>query len=276
MCRARILLSFCLISLFACPPATAVQTQRDRLSKMTDRAKSTSVKVVGSPSSSGSISLLSEPLNRYSDQPRGILDGTLWCWVRDGRPVAFQKIEVYDESEPSLRWFYCLASASPDRIRVTWKAGERWTATEPGVDMKPIVDEPAPGKNELRVALQLKRISRRFSVRLEDPIADTSEQLRLIPRPIYEYGKSIDAESRGAVFRFASNGTNPDALLIVELAKSDSGNRWQFGWIQMTTGKLVARMDGQTVWTAPYRTPNASKPSKFESWLFFHESAAGR
>ena len=251
-----------------------------RLEQMTRRARSMTVAFAEPRASGGKANLVAKPLNRYSDRPRGILDGTFWCWRSDGRPVAFSKIEIYDNDDPSLRWFYCFASASQERIRAKWELGqqlvEQWTATSPGITLQPLLDEPTPGTNELRVASQLKQISRRFSVRLEDVIAGTKEQLRLVPRPIYEYGQSIAADARGAVFRFASKGTNPDALLLIELTRGDSARQWRYGWIQMTTGKLTAQLDDEVVWTAPYHAPDASNPSKFESWLFFHESAERR
>jgi hypothetical protein len=40
-----------------------------------------------------------------------------WCWQIDERPVALQKIEFYDRDDEDLRWFYCFASASPNRLQ---------------------------------------------------------------------------------------------------------------------------------------------------------------
>jgi hypothetical protein len=40
-----------------------------------------------------------EPIFRYSDQPRHILDATIWVWGRSGRPNVLQKIELTDVAD---------------------------------------------------------------------------------------------------------------------------------------------------------------------------------
>lgn len=239
---------------------------------MRERAQSMDVGIVDGQTAE----LIPEALFRYSDQPRGIIDGSFWCWHIDGQPVAFQKIEYYNRDDESLRWFYCFASASQQRIDAKWGVGEQWTATAPGVKLQTLSGEPAPDGNELRVSFQIKNIARRFSVRLEETAAGTSEQLRRIARPIYQYGNLTTAKSMGAVIGFASNGTNPDALLVIQLDREKSGGKWKYGFLQMTIGKLTAKLGDEVVWTAPYRTPDFYRPSKFESWLFFYESSANK
>lgn len=247
------------------------ETLDAKIVPMRERAQSTEVGIVDGQTAE----LIPNPLFRYSDQPRGIIDGSFWCWQSDGRPIAFQKIEYYDRDDESLRWFYCFASASQQRIHAKWGVGEQWTATAPGVKLQTLTSEPVSDENALRVSFQIKNIARRFSVRLEDTVAGTEEQLRLISRPIYQYG-NLTTESMGAVFSFASNGTNPDVLLLIELDKQKSGKTWKYGLLQMTTGKLTARLSDEVVWTAPYRTPSFDRPSKFDSWLFFYESSANK
>lgn len=265
-----------LVCLVPIPICRGEETPESRLIQMRQRAESTKILFVEPQSADVPVSLIPTPLNRYSDQPREIADATFWCWESGGRPVAFEKVEFYRRRDSSTSWFYCFASASPKRIRAEWDVGENWAAAAPGVKLQPLPDERVPAGNELRLSFQMKQISRRFSVRLRDEIAETEEQLRLVPHPIYEYGRSRETSVQGAVFRFASNGTNPDALLMIEMDRSESEPQWRYGWIQMTTGKLTARLDDQVVWTAPYHSPSFGRPAKFDTWLFFHESSAGR
>src|SRR5688572_24616661 len=50
--------------------------------------------------------LVPQPVFRYADQPRNIPDATLWVWTKDGRPVAFQKLEV--DARPGFsQWTVC-------------------------------------------------------------------------------------------------------------------------------------------------------------------------
>lgn len=237
---------------------------------MRQRAEQTTVVVADGERRTATLT--PQPLFRYSDQPRDIIAATFWGWQSGGRPAAFQKIELY-RREGKTHWFYCLASASPQRIEVRWKVGGQWSAEKPGVVMQTLPDSPAAAKRKVLRLRQLRQLARRFSVQLVDEIADTQQELRLLPQPIQRYNDGSAANSDGAVFGFAGNGTNPDALLLIETRPGVAAAGWQYAWIQMTTGKLTARLDQQVVWTAPYRTPNPAAPSKFDTWLFFHESA---
>src|SRR5688572_23318042 len=40
------------------------------------------------------LKLIDKPLMRYSDQPRGISDATLWAWGGDDGPEAVCKVEI--------------------------------------------------------------------------------------------------------------------------------------------------------------------------------------
>lgn len=265
----------CALCLAGTNQARAEESADEKLPAMLQRASDVSVRLADPTLDSAEAKLIRKPLIRYSDQPRRITDASFWCWEFNERPVAFQKIEYYDRDDKNYRWFYCFASASPVRIEADWKVGQQWSADKPGIERKPLADEPVPNASKTRIRFQAKRIARRFSVRLEDLIAKTGEQLRLLDTPIHQYG-SPTSDAMGAVFGFASNGTNPDALLLVELTHDKYQRLWKFGWVQMTTGQLTAKLDDEVVWTAPYQTPNARRPSVFDSWLFFYESAAGK
>lgn len=240
----------------------------ERLAEMYQRAEGIKV-VCLQEDGDVEATLVPEPLLRYSDQPREIMDASLWCWEKEGRPVAIQKIEYYSKPDPSLTWFYCFSSLSPGLIDVNWPSGAAWQAKKPGVELQSLTALEA-AKNKVARMLQMKRIAKRFAVRIEDQVSGTQEQMRLLVRPLHRYGKEKTELVDGAIFGFASNGTNSDALLLVEWNEKADYRGWRYGWVQMTTGELAATLDGKEVWRAPYRTFRPT--SKFDSWLFFYES----
>jgi hypothetical protein len=258
----------CLVAIYAiaAEPGVPDETRTELLRGMRDRAQQTAVSIA---KDGGLLTaeLIRDPLFRYSDQPRDIVDATFWGWQRGGRPIAFQKVEVYRQNG-EWHWFYCFASAADELIEIRWDAGERWMAKRPGVTWRELPDSPQVAETGASKLLQARRIARRFSVKSTDEIAKIEEELRFLSKPIYEYGEPI----HGVLFGFAANGTNPDALLLLQPERS--GERWEYAWIQMTAGRLTARLDGKVVWTAPYQVPNPARPSKFDTWLFFRESAA--
>jgi len=72
----------------------------------------------------------------------------------------------------------------------------------------------------------------------------------------------------GGVFGLTSNGTNPDAMLVLELHTLRTGEaEWLFGIAGMTAGGLSVKFDDKEVWTKPY----SGRAESFENWSWFWE-----
>jgi hypothetical protein len=248
-----------------------VGQREHNLREMRRRAKNTRVLVLDGGRRTAA-ELVSEPLFRFSDERRDIVDATFWAWQVEGRPVAVQKVEIYRRR--GLQWFYFLASLADRVIEVEWPDGQQWTAKKPGLVVGPLPGGPQPERTEAGLLLQLRRLARRFEATLIDRDAQFRDEMRLLPRPIHRYADPASGVRDGAAFGFTI-GTNPDALLLIELRQTgDSAPEWKYGLVQMTTGELRVRLDGEEVWSAPYHKPaRANLPSKFDTWAFFWEAA---
>lgn len=241
-----------------------------RLDEMRRRAQATKIHALDAGEKT-TLELFSGPMFRYSDQPRLILDATLWGWGTRGRPLAMEKIEFYRRPQGQRRWFHCMTSLSQDLLDVRWPDGQRWSAREPAFELHALADGPNAAESEFRRLLQMKSTARRFSATLFEPVPKR-EELRLLTRPICRYTDPDSGLQDGAIFGFAANGTNPDLLLGIELhGESLSDSAWKFGLARMTLAQLTVRLDGKEVWSVPYVSPRF--PSKFDTWLFFFESA---
>ena len=121
------------------PGAQELKKQREaRLRTMHEQVKSVSVK---SQSNARWVEadLHDEPLFRYADVSRGILEASLWCWGGTGRPVALTKLEMVgprDNFGPG--WQYCIASLAEQPIQVTWPNYPPFTASKTGVSWQPV------------------------------------------------------------------------------------------------------------------------------------------
>jgi hypothetical protein len=209
-----------------------------------------------------------EPVFRYSDQVRGILDGTLWAWTVDGAPVAFQKIE--DLNSPlggERRWTYCFTSVTAASVRVAWRDRDDFaTRALPGRFQR-LPEAPelaAAGPSRSR---QFRAIARQFACTIQnDPVADNREEMRLLTRPLLEYECPELGVLAGAVFGMAF-GTNPDLLLVIEVDSSAAGDpEWRFAAARMTTGGLRLRWQEREVWADEWVHPT---PKPFDTWTFF-------
>ncbi|HVX11161.1 MAG TPA: hypothetical protein VHC22_08275 [Pirellulales bacterium] len=202
---------------------------------------------------------------RYADQPRGIVDGTLWVWGEPGRPVALQKVEFFPPTPTN--WTYCLASLSSELVAAEWQGGRRWDATKPGLEMHELDDAPEPSAGKASRLRQMKELARRFTVRGSEKTS-RGEELRLMPQPVHRYADPEHGLEDGAIFGFGS-GTNPNCLLLVELRRENAAaGRWEYGFVGMSAESLRAKLDGREVWYFPA----AAKIGGLDSWIWFFEA----
>ena len=217
--------------------------REENLKAMLKRAQGTSIKPA-KDNARAEVVLITKPLFHYSDQPRLIVDATLWGWTKSGRLVAVCKIEKYDHP-PERTWLYCFGSLSTNLMEVNWLDGQPWTAVKPGVEFRAIQKGIRPANDPIGRLRQMKELSNRFEARiLVDDRNNNTQQMRLLPRPIYRYEKPEGKILDGAVFGLTTNGTNPDAILMIELHEAADGSpQWMFAMAGMTAGGLSVKLD---------------------------------
>lgn len=205
--------------------------------------------------------LKAEPVMRYSDEPRFISDATLWVWSVNSRPVAIQKVEVNDLVAVPL-WTICFGSFSESNVEVRWPSSHTFKSREPGWMFEPIPDADAPAERPAARSLQMRALSRRFSGNVYSVTQKSTVEMRLLPKPTYEY---FDPETKlpiGAVFGLASNGTNPTIFVVIEARRDKDGRLgWHHAHTRMTSDTGALRLDDQTIWEF--------QEIKHENWTHF-------
>ena len=190
--------------------------------------------------------LVAEPAVRYVDRFHSIVEGTLWIYGTQGRPVAVQKLERYRRPDFPTTCLYGLFSLSDNLIEAQWPGEPSWTSTKPGIERRPPTPQesgayhhglrriswgelqvlpagPEPAATDAGRLAQLKEVIRRFSVTRTD-MGDIREEMLLLPGPIHRYRDPDSGLQDGALFAFAAYGTNPDLLIAIELQRCGSGH----------------------------------------------------
>ncbi len=241
----------------------AKQQQRERLlAQMRALAEETQVQF---QQGKRQPQLVASPMFRYDDQPRHFVDATMWAWTDRGRPVAFEKIEAMAQDRP--RWGYCFTSVSDRLLTVKWGDGRVYRSTEPGVEFRPLPGAPAASARIADRKLQARKLVRDFSARiLTDDRTNTSEEMRLLPTPIFEYVHPETQSFLGAVFALATSGTNPDVLILLEPRKENGKTAWHFAVARMTAGGVNLKYKNETIWQAPFCK---AVPTALTTWTFF-------
>jgi hypothetical protein len=215
------------------------------------------------------IEMVAEPLVRYSDSPREIADATLWAIGGGGRPAAILKVEAYHRKEGKLAWLYSLGSLDDEVIRVEWGDGHRWAAKQPGLDWKQLPAGPAPADTARGRLSQMKELIRRFEIAADEP-GRGKEKQRLFPRPLHRYADEKADVVDGAVFGFTTYGTNPSALVLLELWKGGKQPpAWHYAASRFTDAALVMSLDEKRVWSVE---GTSGGPVELDTWLYFWEA----
>jgi hypothetical protein len=241
------------------------------LKQMRERIAAATIRVAGAKSDA---ELIAEPLMRFNNQSLRNVDATLWGWTSGGRVVGVCKLIRMEKFRPDEGpWLYCFTSLSPDRVDAEFSVGHTYSAEKPGIELKKIEKGPVPGKTNAERLRQIKELSSRFTATTTD-YANHSEELRLLPRPIYRYelpepNKPADGDLLdGAIFAMSIEGTAPTALVLIELHHRETGiPEWQFAVSHSTWAALSVKLDGREVWAKPV----VVQPGSYVTWDSFWE-----
>jgi hypothetical protein len=212
------------------------------------------------------LELRGEPLFRYSDQPRGFLDATLWAWGPPGRPAAVAKVEAALNGKVPY-WQYCVASLADGPLRIDFANQRKLTAPKAGLTLHAFPDGPPPADRPAPRQRQMKDLVARFAATIHARHLDTKElvkqEMRLLPSPIHRYADEKNGLRDGMIFGLTTNGTNPDMLIVIELrGKQDDKPEWHFGIVKMTYSEVHIRLDKSEVYSSPVSEP-------LETWTYF-------
>lgn len=206
--------------------------------------------------------LKGEPILHYTDPQRLFPDATLWVWLLDGQPILFSKLERMGGNPPQTQ--YCMATAHQARIAARWPDGIVWKSQKAGIQFRPIDQADLPQKTAPLRLVQLRSIARKFRATTTDHV-NQSEEMRMLTQPILRYSNAGQSLVDGAVFALTSNGTNPDALLLVQV-RHHQGDKpvWEYGCLGMTGDHVAVEFDGQSV----YKHAGKPGPGDHGYWLW--------
>ncbi len=216
---------------------------------------------------------------RWQNGTRGTQesDGVFVLWVHEGRPEASASIFPFE----GLIHYELVSLSRGSKLVARDDGRVIWSPATPGVAFKDIPGAPAPADTPAARLKQMKGLADRFKVALIGRKADKSdrEELRLLPRPLYrhELGEAPGPDAGridGGVFAFVQ-GTDPEAILLLEAAHPDGSPRWQFAFARATSGGLEARLDKSVVWAVDSLV-GSTEPRDPQMWLNRPRATAAR
>jgi hypothetical protein len=193
---------------------------------------------------------------RWRNVTRGTQEseGVFVLWVNKGRPEALASIYPW---EGLLNHDFVSLSR---RANLVAREGGHvvWSPATPGVEFKDFPGAAAPAETSAARLRQMKVLADHFKVTMTGWKADKSdrEELRLLPKPLYheEVSEASRPESGwidSGAFAFVQ-GTDPEAVLLLEAVRKNGRSHWQFAFARATSGGLEARLDKTAVWAVDF------------------------
>lgn len=199
------------------------------------------------------LEMQAEPVLRWPNSTRDTHEGATFVWTRDGRPEAIACVW-----ENGGSWAHAFHSLSDSKLVARHNNQTFWQTEKPGLEFSRFPDAPEPADSAAKRLVQMKDLARRFKCRLTDINRD-SEELRLLPRPLYRYKPERKDLEDGALFAFVQ-GTDPEVVVVIEAARHDGKSDWRYAVTRRTGYAVEADLDGKPNWKVPggNGAPNAA------------------
>ncbi|MDA1055423.1 MAG: hypothetical protein O3C40_33915 [Planctomycetota bacterium] len=181
---------------------------------------------------------------RWSNPAAGELYGNVFVWTHEGRPEVIGSLyQWYSPHTHGAHEFHSLATTSLSGARdekVVWKSDQ------PGVQLRRLPEQQAVADTPPARLRQMREAARQFTIVKTDR-EEVSQEMRLLPQPVYRYPKDGSLVLDGGVFMFVQ-GTDPEVVLLVEARENGERWEWQYALARMNSVRLVAKYRNREVW----------------------------
>jgi len=203
--------------------------------------------------------LQASPLLTWQNPISGA-NGGVFVWIIAGRAVALCKAHVNDRRRHYVESSITLRHG----LQCSQSGSAIWVPEESTAVAVPVTDLAPPRETRAGRLLQMRELAGSFEI--EDQWGEGQEelyQLRLLPRPLYRYEAPAEQVIDGVIFGY-SQGTNPEAVVVIEAIETDSGREWRCQVSRLTGYALTARRRGDVVLDVP-KMNNTTRTSSFHN-----------
>jgi hypothetical protein len=197
-----------------------------------------------------------EPLLRYNDVTRGILDSVVFRVGTKGRPAALITAELYGREGTTFllnHEFVALYEPKLQAKRDTFV----WEPSEGNLKFHEFRDAEPPVENARLRLSQMRRLAEQFTA--AQTVGTSQIVLRRVATPLDRYEPSDNPRADGALFAFAW-GVNPEAVLFLE----SDGKKWLYAWAPLSSAPLKATLGDSVVWECP-PGPHEDRTARYTS-----------
>lgn len=192
------------------------------------------------------LTLVNEPILKWTNPLRKTNDGEVFVWVADGRPevvASFYRYQLEGEAVEEHE-FQSLATVRLSGLR---DGRVVWLPPKEGVTLQPVPGATVPADSPAGRLRQMRALAREFKAFFDLP-KNTSE-LRLLTNPLYRYTPTRPDLVDGALFAFVET-TDPEVILMLEARRPQAGAApaWHYALARSSMVNLRAEHQGRDIW----------------------------
>jgi hypothetical protein len=227
------------------PEKPADEKEKAELAEFLDDARHYAIRTT---KPDAELKLHEPPLLNFTNPERNQERGSVFVWLTaEGRPAAMGQFFRHDTKtrRPKKHALHSLA-AGPIEAKFHDKLA--WAPEEPGVAWTSFPEGPAVAATKRERLLQMRQLARPFQVKLTDPKMTVTE-LRLAPRPLFEYSAPKAGVTDGVIFSYLV-ATDPEAILLVEAFDEKGKTGFRYAFARFHFWRLGATLADKPVWDA--------------------------
>jgi hypothetical protein len=195
------------------------------------------------------LELVRESRLKWSNPAASDIQGNVFVWTRDGRPLVVGCFMKWFQSRTAIQHEFHSLAEGP--LKASFHGAPVWATDEAGVKFADVPAAPPPAAGEAQRLLHLRKLGKEFSATAHYRNTPDDTELRLLPQPIHGYAAPKQGVLSGGLFAFV-RGTDPELFVLVEARGKDAASaRWQFAAARMTNmAELRLRHRDKQVWEA--------------------------
>lgn len=196
-----------------------------------------------------------QPIMRWANDDDW--SGDVFVWTHADRPEVVGCVLAgprRNSQRLSYHEFHLLATEPIAPVDLQTK--RRW-APQMGLTPMPVNGAPPPASSSAGRLTQMRKLAKDFTAHME---AAGAWELRLLPQPLYRWGKGNEGTSDGALFGYVwPKGTDLELILLLEARPGADGLAWHYAPVRFSNRKLWLTYEGEEVWRVDsHREPPGS------------------
>lgn len=193
--------------------------------------------------------LQSTPVFRWKNPVSGA-DGGVFLWTYQGRPVLLAKTHLNDKRRCYVE---SMTPMTSQRFELRQGSSVYWSPASSDAQRHTFSDIDPPSDSKGLRLTQMRSVARKFRITsLWGEPTRTEWELRLLTTPLHRYDSPSASVIDGAIFGYAQ-GTNPEAVVIVEALRTEHGPIWEATPARLTGYEVKAWLNDKLVLQVPYQ-----------------------